>query len=166
MEQRLEILFALLVAVGVLTVGIRWWVARHDKRLGALDSSILWSALGEPVDGRPTLVVFSTPSCVTCKASQEPAVQQLAAEFGDRLRVLNVDSSDRPTIAKAFNVLTAPSTAVLAADGHLLGVNHGFASAELLGKQLRSAGDSPASGPLPERQSPPAPPARASVVRR
>jgi thioredoxin 1 len=166
MEQRFAMLFAFLMAGAVLSVGIRLWVSRRDQWLRTLDAPVLWSALGERPDGRPTLVVFSTPSCVACKASQEPAVQEVASRFGDRLRVFNVDSSERPRIARTFQVLTAPSTAVLAGDGRLLSVNHGFASAELLDSQLRSGGDVPVSGPLPARRSQPAPGAPLSVARR
>jgi len=37
-----------------------------------------------------------------------------------------VDAAEKPEVARAFGVLTVPSTAVLAPKGHLVAVNQGF----------------------------------------
>jgi thioredoxin-like negative regulator of GroEL len=90
-------------------------------------------------------VVFSTPSCAACRTAQQPAVEIVAARFGPGLRVLRVDLAERPAIGHAFNVLTAPTTVVLAGDGRVGSVNHGFAPADQLSAQLSAVGVSPAS---------------------
>jgi thiol-disulfide isomerase/thioredoxin len=100
--------------------------------------------LGAVPDGRPSLVVFSTPGCSACRTAQYPAVQAVASHFGHRLRVMNVDIADRPAVGRAFNVLTAPTTVVMNGDGRIEHFNHGFAPADVLAAQLSALGASPA----------------------
>jgi glutaredoxin len=57
-----------------------------------------------------TWVVFTTPYCATC----EPVKQRLAAHDPDA-RVVTVDATREPFLAKAFHVRSAPT--VLLADG-------------------------------------------------
>ena len=104
----------------------------HFQRLVA-------SALGESPDGRPSLVVFSTPGCTACRTAQYPAVEAVARRFGQALRILMVDLSKRPAVGQAFRVLTAPTTVVLSGDGRIASFNHGFAPAEQLEAQVGAA---------------------------
>jgi len=136
----------------VLTVGalafaatvilVRWWLRRGVAGLRATSAEGLWRALGASPDGRPSLVVFSTPSCTVCRTEQYPAVERVEATFGSALRVLRVDLSRQPAAAAAFKVLTAPSTALLTRDGRVGSFNHGFAPAEHLTAQLNALGAS------------------------
>ena len=89
--------------------------------------------------GTPAILAFSTPECVTCKAAQRPALRNLRERLGDGLQVLEVDAVERPDIARAWGVLSVPTTFVLDADGRPRQVNHRFASAEKLLAQLRLA---------------------------
>jgi hypothetical protein len=57
-----------------------------------------------------TWVVFTTPYCATC----EPVKQRLAAHDPDA-RVVTVDATREPFLAKAFHIRSAPT--VLLADG-------------------------------------------------
>jgi thioredoxin-like negative regulator of GroEL len=136
----------------VLTVGalafaatvilVRWWLRCGVAGLRATSAEGLWRALGASPDGRPSLVVFSTPSCTVCRTEQYPAVERVEATFGSALRVLRVDLSRQPAAAAAFKVLTAPSTALLTRDGRVGSFNHGFAPAEQLTAQLNALGAS------------------------
>jgi len=129
----------------VIVVLTRAWSRNRLIGLRAQGQERLWSALGVTPDGRPSLVVFSTPSCTTCRTVQYPAVEAVAGRFGSALRVVKVDLAQRPAIGQAFQVMTAPTTVVLAADGRVGSFNHGFAPADQLSAQLSALGVSPAS---------------------
>jgi thiol-disulfide isomerase/thioredoxin len=144
MVERAVILAAASAFVLVSVLVVRAWSGRRTHGLRAAGSRPLWTALGESPDGRPSLVVFSTPSCTACRTVQLPAVEAVQASFGSALRVLKVDLSKQPSAAAAFKVLTAPSTAVLGGDGRVSRVNQGFATADQLAAQLSALGASPA----------------------
>ena len=145
MVERTIVLAFAAFAVAAIILAARWWSRRGAVRLRSAPAEALWSALGALPDGRPSLVVFSTPSCTTCRTAQHPVIEAVEASFGSALRVWKVDLSRQPAVAAAFKVLTAPSTAVLAGDGRVGSFNHGFAPAEQLSAQLSALGASPAS---------------------
>jgi thiol-disulfide isomerase/thioredoxin len=96
-----------------------------------------WQALDTHPDGRASVVAFSTPSCAACHVAQAPALDALSRQLGDiAVRVLKVDAAERPEVAKQFGVLTVPTTVVLAANGRVAAVNHGFASTDRLAAQV------------------------------
>jgi thioredoxin-like negative regulator of GroEL len=145
MVERALILAIAAAALALTAFLTRWWLGRGVDRLRSVPADGLWTALGTTPDGRPSLVVFSTPSCTVCRTEQYPAVETVAARFGSALRVLRVDLSRQPNAAAAFKVLTAPSTALLTRDGRVDSFNHGFAPADRLSAQLSALGASPAS---------------------
>lgn len=145
MVERALILGLIVIATAAAVFAARWWSRRGVAELRAAQADGLWSALGAAPDGRPSLVVFSTPSCTACRTAQYPAVEAVEASYGSTLRILKVDLSRQPAAAAAFKVLTAPSTAVLRGDGRLGSFNHGFAPADQLSAQLNALGASPAS---------------------
>jgi len=155
LERLALIVVMILVAAAVVTV-VRRQVRLRIAQLAGQDPGPLWTALGAQPDGRPTLVVFSTPSCVACRTAQEPAINRLVTRLGPTLRVLHVDISAQPAPARAFNVLTAPSTAVLQPGGQLSDLNHGFVPAARLEQQIKTADERPASAPSPTPQGRPA----------
>ncbi len=133
-------LVLLALMAGLLVAGVlvaRAVVTARTHRRVAASTAPLWSALGLQPDGRPTVVAFSTPSCAACHTAQAPALDALARRLGERrLRVVRVDAAEDRHVARAFGVLTVPSTAVLDPHGALLAVNHGFAPANRLAEQL------------------------------
>jgi thioredoxin-like negative regulator of GroEL len=145
MIERALVLALIAAAVVGIVMAIRAWSGRRVAGLRAGGQERLWSALGETPDGRPSLVVFSTPGCTACRTVQVPAVEAVAARFGPALRVVKVDLAQRPAVGQAFNVLTAPTTVVLAGDGRVGSFNHGFAAADQLSAQLSALGVSPVS---------------------
>jgi thioredoxin-like negative regulator of GroEL len=144
MIERSLIVVTLALVVVVAVIAVRAWSGRRVASLQAGQARGLWNALGESPDGRPSLVVFSTPSCTACRTAQHPAVEAVEARFGETLRVLKVDLSRRPAVGHAFKVLTAPSTVILGGDGRVGSFNHGFAPADQLAAQV-SAVAAPAS---------------------
>jgi len=144
MIERSLIMLALALVIVAAVFAVRAWSGRRLEGLKVGQNLGLWNALGESPDGRPSLVVFSTPSCTACRTAQHPAVEAVGARFGETLRILKVDLSRRPAVGHAFQVLTAPSTVVLRGDGRVGSFNHGFAPADQLAAQV-SAVAAPAS---------------------
>jgi hypothetical protein len=120
----------LAVAAGALlamVLGTRALAARRAAQAQALPVPDVWSTLGARPDGRPAVVLFTTPSCAEC-ATQRALLSGV--------RVIEVDASAQPQVAARFGVLTAPTTAVLDPEGGVKAVNHGFAGPERLAAQL------------------------------
>ena len=125
--DRLLILAASGAALVILVFAVRVLAGARTARARALDAGEVWSALGAAPDGRRAVVLFTTPSCAKC-ATQRALL--------NGVRVIEVDASVRPEVASRFGVLTAPTTAVLEANGRVRALNHGFAPAERLATQL------------------------------
>jgi thioredoxin-like negative regulator of GroEL len=138
MPERLAIVALVAVALTVTVVIVRRWNA---SRVATLTSAApLWEALGETPDGRRAVVAFSTPSCAACHTAQAPAIQVAEQQLGaSSVRVIRVDASRQPEVARAFGVLTVPSTVVLEPAGRVVAVNQGFAPSRRLIEQLQSA---------------------------
>jgi len=97
------------------------------------------TGLGAEPDGRRTLIAFSTPSCSACHQAQTPAIELAFKQLVD-VRLLRVDAARQPDAARAFGILTVPSTVVVAAGGkHVVAVNHGFTPSQRLVEQLTLA---------------------------
>jgi thioredoxin-like negative regulator of GroEL len=139
MAERLVVLVLIAVVVIVAVLLIRRWNARRIAELVRSEAP-LWDALGESPDGRPTLVAFSTRSCNACHTAQAPAIKAVEQRLGaTELRVIKVDASEQPEVARAFGVMTVPSTVVLEPAGRVVAVNQGFASSRRLIEQLQGA---------------------------
>ncbi len=137
--DRLLVLALLVLSAVVAVVLVRMWSHRRGQRLRAAPAADLWQALGVRPDDRPTLVAFSSPSCAACHTAQAPALRQLQAQVGERgVRLLEVDVADRPATARAFGIMTVPSTVLLRRDA-VLEVNHGFRPTRRLAEQLAVA---------------------------
>jgi thiol-disulfide isomerase/thioredoxin len=125
----LVVFTAVLVGALVLT---RLYSRHRRGRLHSLPQDELWDALGTRPDGRATIVDFWTSSCGDCKAQAEELKPLIAQD----VRVLEIDAGARVEVARTFGVFTAPSTAVLAPDGRLLGINRRLAPHRILQAQL------------------------------
>src|ERR1700737_1103033 len=96
MVERAVVLAVAAAAVAAITLAVRWGARRGGAGVGRAPPDGLWTALGASPDGRPSLVVFSTPSCTVCRTAQYPAVESVEATFGSALRVLRVALSRQP----------------------------------------------------------------------
>lgn len=88
------------------------------------------------LDGRPTLLYFSTPGCAPCWSLQAPAVAQVEGELGETIRVVRVDALLHPDEAARWGVLSVPTTIILDRRGELRYFNHGYVTAEILKRQI------------------------------
>lgn len=139
MVERLILVTLLAVAVAVAIAAVRTWTTLRAQQLRARLPA--WDALGDKPDGRATLIAFSSPSCAACHAAQAPAIDHAEKRHGaNQVRVINVDVAGQPHVAKAFGVMTVPSTVLIGADGRqIVAINHGFASSTRLLEQLQRA---------------------------
>jgi thiol-disulfide isomerase/thioredoxin len=135
--ERLALVCALVAVVAVGVVAIRLWNARRVARIRRLPPE--WDVLGVRPDGRRTVVAFSTPSCAACHLAQSPALERARAELaGIDIRRIDVDTARHPEIARAFGIVTVPSTVVIAERGaRIVAVNQGFTPSDRLVEQLQ-----------------------------
>ncbi len=140
MIERLLVLVAVALVVAIAVVAVQWWTRARLQTLQTSPSTSLWNALDATPDGRPTIVSFSSPGCGVCRATQQPAIEQVEATLGnERVRVVKIDVAAKPDVANAFGVLTVPTTVVLTANGRVLTANNGFAPFPRLVEQVQAA---------------------------
>ncbi len=127
-----------LVIAGIL-VGLYWvlnWVIlsrAKSKRLG----------LDTIRPGVPTILYFTTPTCVPCKTTQRPALDRLQEELGSSIQVIEVDASVHSEVADYWGVLSVPTTFIIDSKGRPRRINHGVASTEKLHMQLKEVEQKP-----------------------
>lgn len=137
------LLVALAAAMFALLIGlVRWRAARLSRSVVQRPAGALWDALRASPDGRPTVVEFSTPACGECRVQ----ASELAQLEGARYRVLHIDAARQPDVARAFGVLTAPSTVVLDDAGRVRHLNRTLATVDTLRAQLTGGGSASAAG--------------------
>jgi thiol-disulfide isomerase/thioredoxin len=138
MPERVALVLGLVIAISVLVLIVR---ARNAHNLQTLKRrGAAWEPLGVEPDGRPTLIAFSTPSCAACHHAQAPAIDLARDQLGGEgaVRVIHIDAAEQPHAARAFGILTVPSTVVVAGD-QIVAVNQGFASSARLVQQLQGS---------------------------
>lgn len=87
--------------------------------------------------GKPAILYFTTPDCSPCKTVQRPALQRLRDRLGDELQIIEINAVDQPELARAWHVLSVPTTFVIDAEGQPRHVNHGVAGVDKLHQQIR-----------------------------
>jgi thiol-disulfide isomerase/thioredoxin len=87
---------------------------------------------------KPVLVYFTTPDCAPCKTIQRPAINRVSHLLGGELEIIEIDATERPDLAKAWGVMSVPTTFVLDTRGEARFVNNGVARAEKLLEQIQT----------------------------
>lgn len=59
-------------------------------------------------ENRPVVVDFHAVWCGPCQ-TQSPILKEIAAEYGDKIRVLKIDVDQNNAVASAFNVRSVPT---------------------------------------------------------
>lgn len=124
-------LLALAIAsVGIAVYGLtnRLVLARATQKIKSLDGFSL---------GIPTILYFTTPTCVPCKTVQRPAIQQVQKALGDGVQIIEVDASQRMDLADEWGVMSVPTTFIIDRNGQPRQINHGVTRAEKLLVQLK-----------------------------
>src|SRR5260221_12821910 len=128
----------LLLSAIMILVGTGGWVFYNRLSVKRLARSASTDPLLAQVRaGIPAIVYFTTPNCQPCRTLQRPALDQLEAELGANIQVIQVDSSEQPDVADRWGVFSAPTTFVLDSQLRPRQVNRGVASTETLKKQLK-----------------------------
>lgn len=124
----MERLIALAVVLLVTAAFAAWWRAR-DGRVTAVpsagpaeqaDRAAAADVVAAINPATPlVLVEFTAPNCVPC-ATTKQILDGIAADR-DEVSVASVDVADALDLARAHNILRAPTTLLVSAEGHLLG---------------------------------------------
>jgi thiol-disulfide isomerase/thioredoxin len=96
------------------------------------------AAFPQETPGRPAILYFTTPDCAPCRTIQRPAIQKVKQELGEAFEVVEINAHEQPELARAWGVLSVPTTFVIGSNGKPLHVNHGITSAEKLIRQLHT----------------------------
>ena len=67
-------------------------------------------------DSRPVIVDFFAPWCGPCKL-QHPILEELAAELGDRVKIIKIDVDQNSNLAGRFRIQSVP-TLMIFKDGN------------------------------------------------
>jgi len=86
--------------------------------------------------GTPAILYLTTPACAPCKIIQRPALCSVQNRLGYRLQVIEINAYEQPDLAKAWGVLSVPTTFIIDASGRPRHVNHGVTLADRLLEQL------------------------------
>ena len=77
-------------------------------------------------DSRPVIVDFHALWCAPCKM-QSPVLKEVAAELGDRVRVIKIDVDNNNEIAGRYSVQSVP-TIIIFKNGRVVWRQSGVAS--------------------------------------
>ena len=85
----------------------------------------------------PTIVYFWSPRCHPCRNAQKPILERIVEEYGEKyLRLIAYNVDESADMAKAWGVMTIPTTFIIDQRGEVLFVNSGLAIDGLLHRQL------------------------------
>jgi thioredoxin-like negative regulator of GroEL len=97
----------------------------------------------ETVGGRaplPSILYFTGEACTICHTAQKPALRTLATGIDPGIDIREIDIAVEPELARRYRVMSLPTTIVLDPVGQVTDINVGFASGEVLRRQLVDAG--------------------------
>jgi len=146
MLERLALALGVILA-GVLAYRLYGWLV--VRRLARAELGLDGYKLG-----KPAILYFTDPGCAPCQTIQDPALEQVAAQYGERLQILKVQALERPDLANTWGVLSLPTTFIIDAKGHPRGINHGATRAPRLIDQLSAIGLASSLQPEPSTIEP------------
>ena len=128
MYERLAIvLFALIVAAIGMGLVRRRGIQRAQNAIQRLGIT----------PGIPTIVYFWSPSCHTCRNAQKPILEHIVEEYGEKyLQLISYNVDESADMAKAWGVMTIPTTFIIDQSGEVLFANNGLATDGMLHRQL------------------------------
>lgn len=131
------LVLAPIIAIAVL-LGIAGILAMQQGRQRHLKGRVVQRSVLR--NGLPTILFFTGASCHICHTAQKPALQALSESVGTGFIFEEIDVAIRPEMARAYRVMTLPTTVVLDSLGTVKDINVGFAPADKLREQLAGAG--------------------------
>jgi hypothetical protein len=88
--------------------------------------------------GGADILYFTGENCTICHVAQRPALRRLNDAIAD-LQVTEIDVGVDPAAARAYRVMTLPTTVVLDSAGRVSALNAGFVPETLLRQQVEAA---------------------------
>ncbi|CAG0933478.1 Thioredoxin [Thermoflexales bacterium] len=130
---------ALIVGAGVLAYRLFLQVQRRRAARGSL---------ARAATGRSAVLVFTSPTCASCKLQQLPILERILVDWRDKIEVEIIDVTERPEVATRYGVWSLPTTIVLDEQRTVIAINQGVAHERKLREQLgsTSAGESAQAG--------------------
>jgi len=129
-----EILLRFGLAVVIIGLGaFAYWLVNQRLLIRARNNVF---TLFNTLPNKPVLVYFTTPDCAPCRTIQRPAITRVSHVLGKELEIIEIDATQRPDLAKAWGVMSVPTTFVLDTRGEARFVNNGVARAEKLLEQI------------------------------
>ena len=124
------------LAVVIIGLGaFAYWLVNQRLLIRARNNVF---TLFNTLPNKPVLVYFTAPDCAPCKTIQRPAINRVSHVLGEELEVIEIDATERPDLAKAWGVMSVPTTFVLDTRGEARFVNNGVARAEKLLEQIQT----------------------------
>ena len=90
-------------------------------------------------NGKPTVAEFGAETCIPCK-KMKPIMEQLAAEYGDRLNMSFVDVSKTRGMTDRYAITLIPTQIFFDADGQEITRHIGFWPWEEMVAKLQETG--------------------------
>lgn len=135
-SETAEILLRFGLAVVIIGLGtFAYWLTNQRLLVRARNNIF---TLFNRLPNKPVLVYFTTPDCAPCQTIQRPAIHRVSHLLGEKLEVVEIDATERPDLAKAWGVMSVPTTFVLDTRGQARFVNNGVARAEKLLEQIKT----------------------------
>lgn len=131
----IERLALFLVIAGGLLAGyvlLRRWQLGRAARLVRVDPLLAGVQAGVPL-----VMYFSSPQCAPCQFQQKPALDQLRADLGLRVQVVEVNTLEQPESARRWGILSVPTTIVLDGAGQPYEINYGVVGVDKLRTQVQ-----------------------------
>lgn len=122
----IERLALVILLVGAVTAAYYLFRMAHVRRMqpAVAESTV------------PTLLYFRSDTCAVCP-TQGRYVDEVAANWGDYLRIQTIDATLEGELTSKFQVFTLPTTILLDKQGNVSAVNYGLTDSGKLARQMR-----------------------------
>lgn len=127
------LLAVVFLAIGFITCRAFSYV--HKRR--AATTAVVDPLLTGLQSGIPTIVYFTTPTCIPCRTQQQPTLSRLQEEM--EVQIVKIDATEDSHAADRWGVFSAPTTFVLDSQKRVHNVNYGVADLPTLKRQLEAA---------------------------
>ncbi len=131
MTDRIALLLVIGAGLALGYVLLRRWGLARAGRVARMEPLLAGVQAGLPV-----VLYFSSPECAPCRLQQKPALDQLLAEPGLAVQVVEVNTLEQPDTARRWGVLSVPATIVFDRAGQPHEVNYGVAGVSKLRAQV------------------------------